>query len=100
MKFSSFQRCSHCLAEAPCPPCNSPLGWQERGGHIGRAPVWWREPGACPDCGGRAFTRGRSGGLSENIQCQHCGAWWNDMILLIQRLPDDSARAAARRGRR
>src|SRR5262245_28549474 len=31
----------------------------------------------CPDCGKSGFYEGPQGGLSINIECAHCGHWFN-----------------------
>lgn len=36
--------------------------------------------GACPDCGGREFLQGPSGGCSTNIKCKRCGSEFNECL--------------------
>jgi hypothetical protein len=42
---------------------------------------WLAFPG-CPDCGGRTWYFGPRGGLSINLRCEGCKAWFNAVFLI------------------
>jgi hypothetical protein len=65
---------------------------------IGEDLVRWLAFPECPDCGGRIWYLGPRGGLSINLRCEGCKAWFNAVFLIgidqmIQRIAGRGAAA-------
>lgn len=48
--------------------------------------AYMRKTSKCPDCGGKQFSDGPSGGISQNIECFSCGARFNVTMGNVERI--------------
>ena len=58
------------------------------------AAVRWEPKGHCPECGSDELEDDAQRGVSIDLRCVNCGAWWNALlsIPLIHRIREDEPR--------